>query len=696
MGRIVVRPAGYTGFLQQLTWVQGNNIPVTAHLWGGGGGGGGNDDSVPGGSGSGGGYTQVQFTINEGDVLEVGVGGPGTGGAGGRGAAGGGPGSSYLADASLIFSTLETASPPVFRQFNSAYNTFLNTYGVWVNPTSATVFDRTYTINFPVETWYQFIASADNGADIYLDGVYLFAATSYQGTGSNGYYLAAGTKQVRILGTNTGGPGAVALTIGGATNFGGSYGGSSGSTGVSGAGGGGGGATVVLLNGSALGAAGGGGGGGGGGNTGAAIGQSAPGTRGQAAIGTNEGQSGTTRLGDGGGGGGGGGGWGGGNGGTVPGGDQGGFAGAYGGSSGAGQNPSGRTPGGSAAEYYRSGVAVGGAGSGSGSVGYAVFEFDVPGTIVNTSTGGWDPAIDTYVKINGTWIRVETPYIKQGGIWYPINGYAPIFQNVDGRFGASPRAAVSDTPEPSPYEGDRGGWDFSGRGWVDTVGGAGAGGGADCFTADSLVSMADGSSCRIADVKIGDHVVNRNGSGINCVKFIEIAMDTRWGQLYSPNDHMLPFATINHPLYIGDQLCSVDPEECYNMYPWLGKTQKLSTINIEPAKGVTVYNLWVGGDGTYTVNGYGTTSIIGDGSFVTACFEKGYLTVEDVLTQVGYFADHGKYVQYGAVLINKLLKHSNIEWVNKLIARAIKNGNYSKKIIKLFAQIVGYIAHPNK
>ena len=525
MGRIVVRPAGYTGFLQQLTWVQGNNIPVTAHLWGGGGGGGGNDDSVPGGSGSGGGYTQVQFTINEGDVLEVGVGGPGTGGAGGRGAAGGGPGSSYLADASLIFSTLETASPPVFRQFNSAYNTFLNTYGVWVNPTSATVFDRTYTINFPVTTWYQFIASADNGADIYLDGVYLFAATSYQGTGSNGYYLAAGTKQVRILGTNTGGPGAVALTIGGATNFGGSYGGSSGSTGVSGAGGGGGGATVVLLNGSALGAAGGGGGGGGGGNTGAAIGQSAPGTRGQAAIGTNEGQSGTTRLGDGGGGGGGGGGWGGGNGGTVPGGDQGGFAGAQGGSSGAGQNPSGRTPGGSAAEYYRSGVAVGGAGSGSGSVGYAVFEFDVPGTIVNTSAGGWDPAIDTWIKVNGTWIRAATPYIKQGGIWYPINGYAPIFENVPGRFGASPRAAVSDTPEPSPYEGDRGGWDFSGRGWVDTEGGAGAGG--DKIICTKLYELGLMSEeIYLADQAFGAELVQRSPDIYNGYRaWAEIVVD---------------------------------------------------------------------------------------------------------------------------------------------------------------------------
>ena len=698
MGRIVVRPAGYTGFLQQLTWVQGNGVQATAHLWGGAGGGGGND-SNPGGAGNGGGYTQVPFTINEGDVLEVAVGGPGTGGAGGRSAPGGTPGSSYLVDASLLFSTLTTASPPVFRQFNSAYCTFLNTYGVWTNPTSATTFDRTYTINFPTTTWYSFIASADNSADIYLDGVFLFTATGFQGTGSNGYYLAAGVKQVRIVGTNTGGPGAVALTIGGAANFGGSFGGFSGDSGSSGAGGGGGGASVVLLNGTALGAAGGGGGGGGGGNTSAAAGQSAPGNRGQAAVGTNEGQNGTTKSGDGGGGGGGGGGWGGGNGGTVPGGDQGGFAGVYGGSSGAGQNPNGRFPGGIGTAYYRDGIAVGGAAGGNqGTAGYAVFEFDVPGTLVNLPTGGFEAVSDTWVKANGVWNKVATPYVKQGGVWYPINGYAPVFENVSGKFGASPRAAVVDQPPvPVPdYSNDRGGWEPRGCGWAVTEGGAGADGGADCFTADSLVTMADGSSSRIADVKIGDHVVNRNGSGINCVKFIEIAMDTRWGKLYSPNDHMLPFATINHPLYIGDQLCSVDPEECYNMYPWLGKTQQLDTVNIEPAKGVTVYNLWVDGDGTYTVNGYGTTSIIGDGSFVTACFEKGYLTVADVLTQVGYFADHGKYVQYGAVLINRFLAHSNIEWVNKLIARSIKNGNYSKKIIKLFAQIIGYIAHPNK
>ena len=478
MGRIVVRPAGYTGYLQQLTWVQGNNVPVTAHIWGGGGGGGGND-SNPGGNGSGGGYTQVQFTINEGDVLEVAVGGPGGGGTGGASAAGGGPGSSFLDDASLLFSTLETASPPVFRQFNSAYCTFLNTYGVWVNPTSATTFDRTYTINFPVTTFYQFTASADNAADIYLaqtvDGVFtnqlLIHSLSYSIPFSNGFYLTPGVKQVRIVGTNYGGPGAVALTIGGAANFAGSYGGVSGAQGSSGAGGGGGGGTVVLLNGSTLGAAGGGGGGGGGGNVGDATGQSAPGNRGQATIGSNEGQNGTNKntAYDGGGGGGGGGGWGGGNGGLVRGGDQGGLAGVYGGSSGAGENPNGRFPGGLGTEYYRSGVAIGGtSGGGSGTVGYAVFEFDVPGTIVNTSAGGWNPAIETYIKVNGTWVRAETPYIKEGGVWYPVNGYAPVFQNVEGRFGASPRASELDPPpvitQPNPYpgyEGDRGGYEPS-------------------------------------------------------------------------------------------------------------------------------------------------------------------------------------------------------------------------------------------
>ena len=275
------------------------------------------------------------------------------------------------------------------------------------------------------------------------------------------------------MGTNYGGPGAVALTIGGGTNFAGAWGGVSGAVGSSGAGGGGGGGTVMLLNDTILGAAGGGGGGGGGGNVGAATGQSAPGDRGQASIGTNEGQNGTNKniAYDGGGGGGGGGGWGGGNAGLVRSGDQGGLAGAYGGSSGASINPSGRTPGGAETQYYRGGVAVGGSSAGgNGTAGYAVFEFDVPGIIVNTSTGGWKPANETWIKLNDTWTRVTTAYVNQDGTWYPVNGYAPVFENVAGRFGVSPRAAEIDPPPPPPvyipppweiYSGERGGWEPS-------------------------------------------------------------------------------------------------------------------------------------------------------------------------------------------------------------------------------------------
>ena len=88
---LVYRPAGYTGTLQQLTWAQGNNVSATAYLWGGGGGGGGNDTGI-GGSGSGGQYSQVNFVVSEGDVLELAVGGPGQGGASYSGnAAGGSP-----------------------------------------------------------------------------------------------------------------------------------------------------------------------------------------------------------------------------------------------------------------------------------------------------------------------------------------------------------------------------------------------------------------------------------------------------------------------------------------------------------------------------------------------------------------------------------------------------------------------------
>jgi hypothetical protein len=301
---------------------------VTAYLWGGGGGGGGND-SASGGSGSGGGFSTVNFTLNEGDNIKIAIGGPGGPGASGvRGYGSGTAGASLTTGP--IFTTRQGSTPPSFAKFNSAYGTFLNTFGVWESNTFAGVFDRTYVINAPVSANYTFTMSADNNAACFVDGTVRFSSNSFVEPFQQIIFLTAGLHTLRIYAVNTGGPGSVALTIDGGTSYSGARGGDAGGSGTSGAGGGGGGATVLLLNDVVLAIAGGGGGGGGGGKRGAATGQNAPGPRGQAAPGITAGQNGENKAGDGGGAGGGGGGYAGGNGGLAQGGDEGGGAGSLG------------------------------------------------------------------------------------------------------------------------------------------------------------------------------------------------------------------------------------------------------------------------------------------------------------------------------------------------------------------------------
>jgi len=435
MANQVVRPVGYTGTLQQLTWNQGNNVPVSAYLWGGGGGGGGND-SNPGGNGCGSGYSQINFTVNNGDVIGVAVGGAGGPGAGGSGAAGGTAGASWVDVTN--FSTLDIANTPGnFRYTNGAYCSFLNQYGIWNITPSAAVFDQTNNITFSSSGYYTIVGSCDNYGTIYIDGTPVLSIDGFQSTYSSVVYVTAGVRAVRIYGYNSGGPGSIGVTInGGAGGYSGGRGGNSGGAGSSGAGGGGGGATVVFLNGVAVGAAGGGAGGGGGGNSGSASGESAPGSRGQGTA--TSGQNGQDKSGDGGGGGGAGGGWLGGLGGSTPGGDQGGYAGFYGLSSGSYENPTNRNPGGTSNSYYQTGVGRGGSSTASGTSGYAVFQFNIPGGYVHTN-GSFTPVSKTWIKANDTWNQVQSIYVKANGIWNQVlGGTPPTFSSASGNFGINP------------------------------------------------------------------------------------------------------------------------------------------------------------------------------------------------------------------------------------------------------------------
>lgn len=446
MANIVVRELGYSGTVESITWTQGNNIPVRAYLWGGGGGGGGND-SARGGYGGGGGFSQVDFTVSAGDIIQLAVGGSGGTGGSGRRGDGGGPAGGGLVTIPVFNTRTAVSSPEVYDQFNSNFGAFLNTYGVWESNKNIENFDRTYVINFPTTALYTFVAAVSGNALIEIDGVPNFSANSATLPFTQPVNLTAGNHTIRIQATRTTLSGSVALTISTGQSYSGARGGNAGGSGTSGGGGGSGGATVLLLNSVVIGVAGGGGGGGGGGN--GPIGESAPGPNGRATNPVTNGQNGTNKGGDGGGGGGGGGGYDGGNGGQTPGGDNGGQAGSWGSSysfNGSVQTPTGRTAAGAGQPYYSDARGLGGLNTQSGTTGFASLEIGpLNGLYVHTS-GNFTEVQNAYVKINGVWTLIKNTYIKQNGVWNAIVGsFSPVFDSFTDSFGINPREAAGDS-----------------------------------------------------------------------------------------------------------------------------------------------------------------------------------------------------------------------------------------------------------
>ena len=220
------------------------------------------------------------------------------------------------------------------------------------------------------------------------------------------------------------------------------------------------------------------------------------------------------------------------------------------------------------------------------------------------------------------------------------------------------------------------------------------GGGGGCFTKDTIVMIDGGKKKKISEIMIGDKVLNWNKTSFNTVKFIEKIMDTELGSLYAPNKKDEAFATINHPIYINGELCSPISDKVYEMYPWLGKTKQIEPAKISPAKGEIVYNLWVDGDGTYTVNGYGTTSIIGDGGVLRIAAEKGEITDEYAAKLLMKFISKGKNAVYGAYVLNKFFGHLNIGFVRNVMIQAFKDDTkpiLQKTVMSIF-KIIGKIA----
>ncbi len=212
-----------------------------------------------------------------------------------------------------------------------------------------------------------------------------------------------------------------------------------------------------------------------------------------------------------------------------------------------------------------------------------------------------------------------------------------------------------------------------------------------CFVGTTLVTMSDGTSKPICDVKIGDRVFNFDGTQINQVLFVEQQVDNSFGFLYSPDQQHKPFATANHPLYINGQLSSLDPEKTSNIYPWIGQTDLLETTNMVPADGSTVYNLWTDGDHTFIVNGYGTTTLAGDGGVLRLIVEQGLIPASRASELIEKFHGLNKHTVYGLYVLSQVLGKIDIKLINKLIAWVFADDSrpVAQKVFYRIARAVG-------
>jgi hypothetical protein len=150
---------------------------------------------------------------------------------------------------------------------------------------------------------------------------------------------------------------------------------------------------------------------------------------------------------------------------------------------------------------------------------------------------------------------------------------------------------------------------------------------AECFTADTLVTMADGTKKRIADIKEGDYVQGVNGHN-RVLQLLTFVAGTNKLHGFNNND---PFVTACHPIKTDKGWAAFDPEYLKIHWPsdWLmlveennGPVELISEnsligfwrngvetyeamqghTSIEVPKDFTVYNLMLDKDHTFVAN----------------------------------------------------------------------------------------------
>lgn len=196
----------------------------------------------------------------------------------------------------------------------------------------------------------------------------------------------------------------------------------------------------------------------------------------------------------------------------------------------------------------------------------------------------------------------------------------------------------------------------------------GSAGSPECFKQGTLISMFDGTFKQIEHIQVGDRVLSADGSRVNSVKYIEHSADsgTRYKYFYAPKG-IEPFATTNHPILIKNRWVSADYKNSQKLYPWI-ETQELTEFDLKSTENQIVWNLWVDGDHTYQVNGFGTNSLVDDGGWLRISVEQGYMTKDQITEITHRVSQSSSIVAYGSLIWSNLIGYLDWSWLTKYVA----------------------------
>ncbi len=270
-------------------------------------------------------------------------------------------------------------------------------------------------------------------------------------------------------------------------------------------------------------------------------------------------------------------------------------------------------------------------------------------TNVSSNLTTYYPLIDIHATINGVagYERVRNTVIVSNA---PVVGDPGVFYAGDagGGGGGDSTSSCSDA----------------------SASGCGGGG---CFTANTKITMADGSKKEISKIQAGDMV--REAFTERALKVLAVKIrDHDTSKYIFSTDENEPFITEEHPFYdIQGNLCAIS-DLCYYQAPWLGKPRVVEVSKkIKIDKTIPVYNLILETGNSHYANDLPVNNIVGNGGLYVLV-HKNFLEKE---LYESYVYNPGNYempkwfqsVLYKIIVMwtSYILTHNN--WLSVTMAR---------------------------